>query len=139
MAGEEHKGHGDIRKDFPGGWDGDELNAFINDGRTDEQNEAFDFLSKLLKWRSQNPVIHNGELTHYIPNDGLYVYFRYNEEKTVMIILNNKEETKKIDLEMYHENIGNKTQGHDVITNQEIDFTNGFEIEGKGAMIIELK
>jgi neopullulanase len=139
MAGEEHKGHGDIRKDFPGGWPNDEKNAFTKDGRTDEQNEAFNFLSNLLNWRNQTPVIHSGKLMHYIPNDGLYVYFRYNEEKTIMVILNNKEEAKEIDLDMYKENIGGKTKAYEVISNQEIDFENGLEIEGKRAMIMELK
>jgi len=138
MDGKEHDGHGFIRKDFPGGWAGDEKNAFTKEGRSEEQNMAFDFVSNLIKWRNNNPVIHNGKLTHYIPNDGLYVYFRHNKEKTVMVILNNKQEERELNLKMYAENMKDKENGFEVISSQEIEFSNGLIIGGKTAMIIEL-
>ena len=82
MGGQEHKGHGDIRKDFPGGWSGDEKSAFVKEGRTNLQNEAFDFLSNVLNWRKGCDIIHSGELTHFLPEDGVYVLFnKYREEE----------------------------------------------------------
>ncbi len=96
MTGEEHKGHGDIRKDFPGGWDGDDKDAFTKEGRTVEQNEAFNFLKRLLNWRKSNPVIQFGKLTHYIPEDGVYVYFKTLNNSTVMVMLNNSSEKKRL-------------------------------------------
>ena len=51
MGGEKSKGDGDIRRDFPGGWAGDEKDAFTAAGRTKEQNEVFDFVRTLLNWR----------------------------------------------------------------------------------------
>jgi hypothetical protein len=38
---------------FPGGWLGDENNAFTKEGRTSYQNEYFDFTSKLFQWRKR--------------------------------------------------------------------------------------
>lgn len=139
MAGEEHKGHGEIRKDFPGGWEADSVNAFTAEGRTDEQNEAFNFLSNLIKWRNQSSVIHKGKLTHYIPNDGLYVYFRHDDENSVMVVLNNNENEKTLDLEMYKENIKSNSSGKEVITQADFNFADGISISGKNVMIIELK
>jgi len=40
MTGEEHLGHGYIRQDFPGGWAGDEINAFTGEGLNADQLEA---------------------------------------------------------------------------------------------------
>jgi glycosidase len=68
--------HPDIRKDFPGGWPGDKVNAFTKEGRTSAQNEAFDFLRTLLNWRKDQEVIHHGKLKHFIPENNIYVYFR---------------------------------------------------------------
>ena len=42
-----------IRQDFPGGWEGDENNAFTKEGRTPGQNEYFDFTSKLFNGEKQ--------------------------------------------------------------------------------------
>jgi hypothetical protein len=50
MSGDKDKGDADIRQDFPGGWLGDENNAFTKEGRTFGQNQYFDFTSKLF-WR----------------------------------------------------------------------------------------
>lgn len=138
MDGKEHDGHGFIRKDFPGGWPEDDSTAFTKDGRTEAQNEAFDFLSNLIKWRNQNPVIHSGKLTHYIPDDGLYVYFRSNEEKIVMVIMNNKEQEKELDLKIYKKDMKGKVSGVEIISGKEVEFSNGLSIGPKGVKIIEL-
>ncbi|MCK4664086.1 MAG: glycoside hydrolase family 13 protein [Bacteroidales bacterium] len=139
MSGEEHKGHGEIRKDFPGGWENDNINAFNKEERTPEQNEAFDYLQKLLKWRKNKNVIHTGKLTHYIPVDGIYVYFRHNEKESVMVVLNNKNTVKTLNLDYYKENLMNYSSGTDIITKTNIILNEPFEIPGKSAMIIELE
>lgn len=103
MTGQEHLGHGHIRKDFPGGWANDTQDAFTKNGRSTAQNEAYNFISKLIKWRNENPVIHTGKLTQFIPEDGVYVYFRQNEEKTVMVIINRKTEETILDTKRFAE------------------------------------
>ena len=96
MAGNKDKGDADIRQDFPGGWEGDSNNAFSKEGRTSMQNDYFDFTSKLFSWRKTKTAVHFGKMTHYIPEDNTYVYFRYDEKETVMVIINNSKENKSI-------------------------------------------
>ena len=138
MAGEEHKGHGDIRKDFPGGWADDKNDAFTNDGRTVEQNDAFNFLRRLLNWRKSNPAVQYGKLTHYIPEDGVYVYFRTYKDNTVMVMLNNTKEKKTVNLDRFKESIGDNTKGKSVLTRRGWDELSVIEIPAKSPMIIEL-
>ena len=138
MEGLEHNGHGDIRKDFPGGWEGDKNNTFTKEGRTPEQNEAFDFLRRLLNWRKSNTAVQFGKLTHYIPENGVYVYFRSDDEKTIMIMLNNTSENKKVNLARFAESIGDNTKGKSVLTRQNWENLNEIEISAKSPLIIEL-
>ncbi|MFK5856667.1 MAG: glycoside hydrolase family 13 protein [Bacteroidota bacterium] len=138
MAGEEHKGHGDIRKDFPGGWQGDSMDAFTQEGRIAEQDEAFNFLKKLLNWRKSNETIQYGKLTHYIPEDGVYVYFKTYKNNTVMVMLNNTSEKKKVNLQRFSESIGNNTKGKSVLTRRGWDKLDLIEIPAKSPLIIEL-
>lgn len=76
MNGSKEGSDGFIRRDMPGGFPGSEVNAFTAEGRTPLQNEAFDFLQKLLNWRKGNAVVAEGNLKHFLPADGLYVYQR---------------------------------------------------------------
>src|ERR1700759_549459 len=64
MPGTKAEGDGHIRKDFPGGWPGDTINAFTKAGRTTMQNEAWDYMQKLLQWRKTNPAVTQGTLIH---------------------------------------------------------------------------
>lgn len=140
MSGDKGKGDGDLRQDFPGGWPDDPRNAFTNQGRTEIENEAFNFTKNLLNWRKQNPVIHTGKLVHFIPQDNCYVYFRYNNQKKVMVILNNHDsEPRKIDTSRFAEIMGNSTSGYEVISGKNINNLTSVEIAPKSAMVIELK
>ena len=139
MAGNKDKGDADIRKDFPGGWNGDANNAFTAVGRTAEQQKYFDFTSKLFNWRKSKSVIHYGKLTQYIPENNVYVYFRSNDSQTVMVILNNSNDKQTFKTSRFQENILNFKTGKDVITDQIIDVSNQISIEPKSALILELK
>ncbi|MBY0486930.1 MAG: glycoside hydrolase family 13 protein [Flavobacteriaceae bacterium] len=138
MAGNKDKlGDADIRKDFPGGWN-DENNAFTNSGRTETQKKYFDFTSKLFTWRKNKSVIHNGKTTHYLPENNVYTYFRYNDSESVMIVINNSNEKHKIQINHFKENIQNFKSGKDVVTGKIFDLKNDIEIEGKSVLILEL-
>ena len=139
MAGNKGKGDADIRQDFPGGWKRDSNNAFSASGRTAEQSKYFDFSKKVLNWRKNKEVIHTGKLTHYIPENNVYVYFRHNEKETVMVIINNASDTQKFNLERFQENIKVFNFGTDIISDKTIDLKNELSIEGKKSMILELK
>jgi glycosidase len=139
LGNKEKNGDGDLRKDFPGGWENDTSNAFLKTGRTEKQNEYFRFTKKLLQWRKQNPVIHNGKLLQYVPKNNVYVFFRYNEKEKVLVLINNSDKRQEIDWSRYIEGIRNTATGIDIISNKNIVFNNNFSIEPKTSMIIKLQ
>ncbi len=138
MAGDKGKGDGDIRRDFPGGWIGDSQNAFAASGRTKEQNEYFDFTKKLLNWRKTNEAIHNGKTLHYIPNNNVYVYFRYTDNKRVMVVINNNKENQSLDLKRFSEGIKNFTKGKDIISDRNFDLKTNLPVPAKSSLVLEL-
>ncbi|MGV7105316.1 glycoside hydrolase family 13 protein [Flavobacterium sp. U410] len=139
MAGDKGKGDADIRQDFPGGWKGDSNNAFTNSGRTEMQKQFFDFTKKLLNWRKNKEVIHSGKLTHYIPENNVYVYFRHNDTESVMVVLNNSLDNQKIKLNRFQENLKGFTSGNDILSGKTIGLKEELSIEGKSSLILELK
>ncbi|PKV52021.1 glycosidase [Aquimarina sp. MAR_2010_214] len=143
LGNRDKKGDGDIRRDFPGGWPGDTKNAFlsseIKNGRTNDQEAFYSFTRKVLKWRQQAEVIHTGKLLQFIPFDNVYVYFRYNEEKSVMVVINNSLKDQQLDITRFKEGIKNYSVGTDIITDSNIDITEDFSISAKTSMILELK
>jgi len=139
MKGDKGKGDADIRRDFPGGWNGDANNAFTKQGRTAEQQKFFEFSSKLFTWRKSKEVIHSGKTTHYVPDNNVYVYFRYNEKETVMVLINNNSEKQTLKTNRFKESIQNLKSGKEVLSGSTFDLNNTIEIEGKSALILELK
>ncbi|HEY4788194.1 MAG TPA: cyclomaltodextrinase C-terminal domain-containing protein, partial [Bacteroidales bacterium] len=139
MTGDKKKGDGDIRHDFPGGWPNDKRNAFTAAGRTAHEDSAFNFMKKLLNWRKANPVIFTGKTMQFIPFNGCYVYFRYNDEKTVMVVINNHDkEPRKLYTKRFAERMMDFTKGYDIISDKQINNLSIIDIPPKTSMIIEL-
>ncbi|MCB0445378.1 MAG: glycoside hydrolase family 13 protein [Gelidibacter sp.] len=138
MGNKDSKGDGDIRHDFPGGWQGDVQNAFTNSGRTETQNQFFNFTKKLFNWRKQKSVIHFGKTMQFVPENNVYVYFRYSDTDKVMVVINNNLKTQNIDLSRFNEMIKDAKKGTDILSETTILFENTLKIEGKSSMIIEL-
>lgn len=140
MDGDKSRGDGYLREDFPGGWPGDTKNVFTEAELTEMEKEALAFTKKVLNWRKGKEVIHTGKLKHYIPNDGVYVYFRYNDSESVMVVINNNDkESKTVQKSKYEESLSGFTKGFDIISGKPVDDLDSFEIGPKTAMIIELK
>lgn len=139
MGGDKSQGDGGIRLDFPGGWEGDANNAFTKEGRTAKQAEYFDFTSKLFNWRKSNEAVHFGKMTHYIPENNTYVYFRYTDAKTVMVVFNNNAKPQTIKTKRFQENIKNFKSGKDILTDKKFDLTSEITLEPKSALVLELE
>ncbi|HET6527661.1 MAG TPA: alpha-amylase family glycosyl hydrolase, partial [Balneolaceae bacterium] len=139
MANEESGNHGQIRTDFPGGWKGDDVNAFTGEGLSEKQLEAQQFTKKLLNWRKNNSIIHTGKLMHYAPkHDGIYVYFRYNEQETVMVIFNKSETEKHLNRNYFYEMLEGFSKGTDVATGK-FYLLDDLVVPPRSALILELK
>ncbi|SCY42864.1 Glycosidase [Nonlabens sp. Hel1_33_55] len=137
MMGDKSKlGDGDIRRDFPGGWNGDEVNAFVNP--TESQNEYQAFTKKLLNYRKNKPVLHTGKLLQYVPEQNCYVYFRHNENSRVMVIINNNPEAVSLDMNRFEEGLGKAKNGIDILSDSEIDLSGTLQVAGKTSHVIDL-
>lgn len=142
MQGDKNKGgDADIRRDFPGGWKSDSQNAFNPETQTLEQKQFHDYTQKLLTWRRGKEVIHTGKTKHYMPKEKVYVYFRYNENEKVIVVINNNEKDQTFDLNRFAESLDGVSKGKDVITGKEISIStqNKITISGKSSLILELE
>ena len=131
-----YEGH---RFDFPGGWVSDKRNAFTVDGRTKEENEVFNYLRELLNYRKAHPVLQNGEMKQFIPENGIYVYFRYNADKTMMIISNNNTETKELNPDRFSEMLSGKSTALEITTLKNYNLAAPVSIQGKTVLILDIQ
>lgn len=139
IKGSKEKGDADLRKDFPGGWPDDLRSAFTPMGRTPTENKYFDFTAQLFNWRKSEPVIHHGKTMHYAPQNEVYVYFRYTDTKSVMVILNANDEAQTLDLSRYKQRIGSATEAKDVFSGARVNLSNSLKIPPKSSSIISFK
>lgn len=135
MTGDKGKGDGDLRKDFPGGWQGDTRNCFVENGRTEQENGAFEFTRQLLNWRKGNQVIGKGSLKHYSIQNGVYVYQREFNGKSVVVIMNGTDDSKELDLTPYQE-ILPRENAFDVLTGKNVDLSKKLRLDGRENLIL---
>ena len=133
------RSHDVIRSEFPGGWKDHKVSALTGMGLTSDQIEFQNFFKRLLNWRKNNKVIHEGKFIHFTPKEQveIYSYFRILGDKIVWTIFNRKEETQTIKLDKYQEVLKGKSKGYDVINDKTIDLSN-LKISPKSALIIEI-
>lgn len=137
MNGTKEKTDGYVRKDFPGGFPGDDHNAFTAGGRTPEENAMFTWLSRLLHWRQGNDVITKGSQTQFIPYNGVYVIARRYNGRTVMTVVNGTGRTTVFAVKRYAEIIGHNTEAKDVLTDRTVSLTDDTQLEPRKVMILE--
>ena len=137
MHGDKKKTDGDVRKDVPGGFPGDTINAFSKEGRTALQNEAIDFLSKVATWRKGNKVISEGTLKHFMPENGMYVYERRLGDKRAVVIMNGTDRQLSVDMSIYKEILPTGSTLKDVITGEEFTITPEIHFAPRALYILE--
>ena len=131
--------HGELRGDFPGGWEGDELNAFTGEGLTDEQRAAQQLVKRLLTWRKANTNVARGAFMHFAPIRNVYVYFRYDEDDTIMVLLNRDDEAVTLETARFAERVGDATHGIDVVSGKRFDIEQSIVLGPRSALVLELE
>lgn len=134
-----HKVDGLIRSDFPGGWKEDSVNAFTGKGLTESQTSVQEYLKQLLLWRKKNPVIATGKTLHFAPFDGVYVYFRYNKDKMVMVVLNKNEKEVQVDTKRFAEILKDKKTASEILGGKSFDLKNPLLVKAKSAMVFDVR
>jgi neopullulanase len=107
---------GYVRLDFPGGWPTDKVNKFTINDRTAKDQEIWQYLATLANFRKASPALTYGKMMQFLPEDGVYVYFRYTDKQTVMVILNTAKTEKKLRFEKFAERTAGFTKYKDVVT-----------------------
>ena len=137
MNGTKEITDGYVRKDFPGGFPGDDHNAFTADGRTKAENDMFRWTSRLLHWRQGNECITKGKQTQFIPFNGIYVIARQYKGRTVMTILNGTSKPATLKVSRYAGIIGNTKRAKDILTNRYYDLSKDVEMKGRQSLILD--
>ena len=130
--------HGVIRSDFPGGWDGDKVSAFSGEGLTADQKDAKNFIKTILNWRKDQSAVHYGKLTHFNPRNGVYVFFRYDENDKVMVVLSKNAEDVSLDLSRFAEILPADASGTEIIRGERMQLGDTLTVPGRSPMIIDL-
>lgn len=128
-----------VRLDFPGGWPGDKVNKFTQEGRTPEEQEVFTLIRTLANYRKKSSALTSGKMMHYQPNDGLYVYFRYDEKQTIMCIMNTSDKPKEVYAYDYPERSSGFQTAADVLTGKQFDLSRGINMGPMQMMVLELR
>ncbi|MDP2368565.1 glycoside hydrolase family 13 protein [Rhodoferax sp.] len=138
MTSPKQRDDGLVRADFPGGWPGDRVNAVTGQGLTGAQRETQQFLRQLLNWRKGAPAVHHGKLMHYTPQQGTYVYFRYNDSGKVMVVLNKNATDTTLDTRRFVEMLGPKSWGRDVIKQTRYELGQSLLVPARTALVLEI-
>ena len=130
---------GKVREDFPGGWDVDPTNKFEAAGRNDQEKEIWNYISKLAKYRKQTPALHDGKLTQFVPVDGFYTYFRYDADKTIMVVMNLNPEARDLDTKRFAEFLTGFNKAQNIISDKEISDLSKLKLQAFETLVLELQ
>jgi len=139
MTHTEGDSHGHIRKDFPGGWPGDKVNAFTGKGLGEDEKNMQNMFRKVLNWRKNAEVIHTGKLVQFAPEHGTYVYFRYNDNDMVMVIINKNASPYELELDRFSELLNGRDIARDIIGGREYKIEKSIKLSPRKPYILEIK
>lgn len=128
-----------VRADMPGGWAGDTVNAFTGVGLSAEQRDMQDWVRRLFTWRRANRTIHEGALMQYAPLQGCYVFFRYDAERTVMVVLNKNAKPVELALDRFTERLRGGERARDVLGGRDLTLGATLAVPARSPLILDIK
>ncbi|NDF97977.1 MAG: alpha-amylase [Chitinophagia bacterium] len=128
-----------VREDFPGGFPGDDpgKNLFTSAGRNAQQQDMFTYVSRLGQFRKSSTALGSGKMMQFIPRDGLYTYFRYDNNQTVMVIANTGNKSVQPEWTRLQERTNGYSRLRNVIT-QEIVPMRSLQVAPGESFVFEL-
>jgi hypothetical protein len=128
-----------VRLDFPGGWNGDKKSAFTKQGLTDDEKDVLSYTSVLANYRKNSSAIKTGRMMQYVPQDGLYVYFRYDGRQTIMCVMNTDGKAREIDFTKYAERTKGFSSAKNITANTVYFTKDKMTIPAKRMWVLELQ
>lgn len=140
MNGVKRISDGYVRKDFPGGWTSDAVNAFTANKLDSLQTDCYDFFRTLLNWRKGegNDLIARGSMTQFLVQHGVYAYARQWDGRTLLVLLNGTDAPTTLPLTNYKEVLKDSKQGRDVITGSIVPLDKPLTMAAREALVVEL-
>lgn len=127
------------RRDFPGGWPGDAVNAFTGAGLSPRQAGAQAWMRALLTWRKTATAVHGGRFLHYLPEQGVYVYFRDDGAQRLMVVLGRNAAPVSLSLDRFAEGLRGATTARDVFAGTPASALGGtLDVPAHAAQVYEL-
>lgn len=130
---------GKVRSDFPGGWAGDRKNAFTGEGLTADEKSVQQLVQQLGTFRKSSSALKTGKYMHYVPDNGLYVYFRYNGEQTIMCVMNTDTKERSVDFGRYAERTTGFSRAENVLSKEGFSTSHRPVIAPMQMWVLELK
>ena len=137
MNGTKEVTDGNVRKDFPGGFPGDEHNAFTAEGRTKAENAMFTWCSRVLHWRQHCKAVTEGRQVQFTPWKGVYVIARQHEGTTVLTVLNGTSKPAVMEVARFAEVIGGHTVAKDITNGRNVRIDKDVNLRPRQTMILE--
>jgi glycosidase len=101
--------HGELRQPFPGGFSDSFRNAFTQSGRTEEEDEIYNYLLELLKLRNEYPVLSKGNFRH-VYQDSIYFIIKTLDDQTALIIFNTTDKNIKLNISVINNLLKKKVE-----------------------------
>ena len=133
------KPDGLVREDFPGGWKGDPLDKFTPAGRSDKENDAFNFIKNLAQWRKSRPSLYNGKTICFIGDNETLAYFRVLGKEANMVVMHTGKKKQTLDLSRFSEILSQYKGGKEIISGKNIQQLKSLELEPVSSYVIELQ
>ena len=139
MNGTKEVTDGNVRKDFPGGFPGDQHTCFTREGRSRAEQSMFTWLSRLLHWRQGNDVITKGRQVQFIPYGGVYVIARSHQGRTVLTVLNGTSQPATMQVARYAEVIGDTKRAKDILTGRYVDLSADVQMKPRQSLVLDFQ
>ncbi|HAJ99655.1 MAG TPA: alpha-amlyase, partial [Bacteroidales bacterium] len=96
-------------------------------------------MRQLLNFRKNNPVLHFGKLLHFVPENNVYVYFRYDDRDRIMVVMNNNEQPVDLSMNRFKEGFKNAKEAQNLISGEVTTSFDNWKIPAKSAQVFIIR
>jgi glycosidase len=127
-----------VRGDFPGGWKDDKQDKFTEAGRTEKENEVFNWTRTIARYRKTSAALQTGKFTQYVPDNWVYTYFRSDKASTVMVVMNTSPDSRAVSPSRFEESTKGFSTARNISTGEKQALSGSWTIPGKSIWVMEL-
>ena len=147
VTGDPRRDDGRLRMDFPGGWPGDPVDLFTEEGRAKAAADStwahaadlHDYVRTLFQWRKGSSAVQNGKTLHFIPEKNTYGYFRYDGRETVFVFINNSDEEVTVPWTRFREMSESLGEGVNVLTGERVTVSDATRVAPQSALVVDYR